>query len=439
MTVGGMALMARKADEVFAWRAGQPVTAAEFAAAVGALAEQLPDATHAINLCDDRYHFLVGFVAALLRKQVTLLPANRQPETVRATREAWARSYTLGDAEGVDCRADRAQQSSTLSALTCRLPAERLAAVAFSSGSTGGPTTIEKQWGTLAGGARINHRHLLAGVAASASVVATVPPQHMYGLETSVMLPLVAPVAVDSGRPLFPEDVRRALERVPPPRVLVTTPAHLRVLVRAGPYPAVERVLSATAPLSPDLARATAECFGADMLEVYGFSEAGCVATRRTATEPAWQPYPEFRFRTREDGCSVQADHIPHPVPVQDVLAFEADGRFRLVGRAADMVNIAGKRGSLAEITAHLLALEGVLDGIVFESPESSNGMERLAALVVAPGRSGAELREALRARVDPVFLPRPFLLVDALPRTAAGKLPRAAVLAAFHAVQRGR
>jgi acyl-coenzyme A synthetase/AMP-(fatty) acid ligase len=32
---------------------------------------------------------------------------------------------------------------------------------------------------------------------------------------------------------------------------------------------------------------------------------------------------------------------------------------------------------------------------------------------------------QALRARIDPVFLPRPLLFVDALPRNASGKLPK--------------
>jgi acyl-coenzyme A synthetase/AMP-(fatty) acid ligase len=47
-------------------------------------------------------------------------------------------------------------------------------------------------------------------------------------------------------------------------------------------------------------------------------------------------------------------------------------------------------------------------------------------AFVVAPGRARSQILAALRARLDPVFLPRPLVLVDALPRNATGKLPRA-------------
>jgi acyl-coenzyme A synthetase/AMP-(fatty) acid ligase len=66
------------------------------------------------------------------------------------------------------------------------------------------------------------------------AVVATVPPQHIYGIEMSVLLPLLGDVQVHSGRPFFPSDIASALEQMPEPRVLVTTPVHLRALVESG-------------------------------------------------------------------------------------------------------------------------------------------------------------------------------------------------------------
>jgi acyl-coenzyme A synthetase/AMP-(fatty) acid ligase len=72
-----------------------------------------------------------------------------------------------------------------------------------------------------------------------------------------------------------------------------------------------------------------------------------------------------------------------------------------------------------------------VLDG-VFAMPDDAEGqgegVVRLAAFVVAPGVTPAALMTALRERMDPVFLPRPLVFVDALPRNATGKLPRAAL-----------
>ena len=63
---------------------------------------------------------------------------------------------------------------------------------------------------------------------------------------------------------------------------------------------------------------------------------------------------------------------------------------------------------------------------------EDGAGVRRIAALVVAPERSESALLDDLRLAVDPVFLPRPFRRVAALPRNETGKLARAAVLDAL-------
>ena len=101
------------------------------------------------------------------------------------------------------------------------------------------------------------------------------------------------------------------------------------------------------------------------------------------------------------------------------------------VGRLADLVKLGGKRASLAELNRTLAGVQGVVDG-VFVAPEDldSNPTSRLTAYVVAPGRSAEEILGALRGRMDPAFLPRRMVLVDALPRDGLGKLPRQALAA---------
>lgn len=53
------------------------VSTADFLGDVHALAGRLPKHGHVINLFQSRYHFMVGFAAAMLRNQVTLLPPNQ--------------------------------------------------------------------------------------------------------------------------------------------------------------------------------------------------------------------------------------------------------------------------------------------------------------------------------------------------------------------------
>ena len=112
--------------------------------------------------------------------------------------------------------------------------------------------------------------------------------------------------------------------------------------------------------------------------------------------------------------------------------------RFLLHGRTADLVNIAGKRSSLGYLDFQLNAVPGVLDGAFF-MPEHADGatVTRLMAFAVAPGMTLSVLLAALRERVDANFIPRPLVLLDALPRNSTGKLPRDMLLALVHKHQR--
>ena len=76
-----------------------------------------------------------------------------------------------------------------------------------------------------------------------------------------------------------------------------------------------------------------------------------------------------------------------------------------------------------------------MLDAVVFQPAEDSVAtIRRVAALVVAPGLTAAQIHERLAASIDPAFMPRPLVLVDALPRNELGKLPREELLGALTA-----
>ena len=110
-----------------------------------------------------------------------------------------------------------------------------------------------------------------------------------------------------------------------------------------------------------------------------------------------------------------------------DVIELSGEREFTLHGRTADLVNVAGKRSSFGYLNAQLNAIPGVQDGAFFlreRDHGGATGIPRLAAAAVAPGLSAASLLESLRERIDPVFLPRPLLLVNRLPRNSTGKLP---------------
>jgi len=399
------------------------------------LAVKLPPAPAVVNLCERREHFLTVFLALLIRGQTCLLPPSRAPEVVSEVLAEHPGSYSLDDAGLLTIRVEHTPPAMG----AIEVPPQRVVVVGYTSGSTGRPTANPKTWGSLLASARLNSdalRGALAGQGATGMpwILATVPSQHMYGMETSVLLPLLGDMGLHAAHPLFPADIAAALAELPAPRVLVTTPVHLRALLDSDiELPPLAVVVSATAPLAPEMARRVEQRYGAALVEFFGSTETCVIASRRSAQEVAWRPYPGVLLRPAVSGTEVDAPWFAAPVLLQDVLEVRADGTFVVRGRNADMVEVGGKRASLADLTRRLLAVPGVTDGVVFQ-PDRARGaaVQRLAALVVAEGLTEAAVLEHLAPGMDPVFLPRPLVFVSRLPRNDVGKLPREQLLAAL-------
>ncbi|MFP7723394.1 AMP-binding protein [Lysobacter sp. A3-1-A15] len=410
---------------------------AQFHAEVRGLAALLPDAAYAVNLCDDRYRFLVAFCAAALRGQATLLPPSRAPRVVEEVLAQHPGAYCLGDVPLAPQPPRYLRLPDPLPQCDGALPMledDALVAIGFTSGSTGQPRPNPKTWAAFRASTAQNLAALsdLLAPHGSTHVVATVPPQHMYGMEMSVLLPLLGPVALHGARPFFPGDVARVLADSATPALLVTTPVHLRALLESGvTLPPMAGIVSATAPLPAALARSAEARFGCEVRELFGSTETCIFARRRTAIDDAWTLLPGVQLSPQPDGTAVHAPHLPQPVSLADLVELLDDGRFLLRGRSADLLEIAGKRASLGDLTRKLLAVPGVVDGVVFQAEAADEaGIRRVVALVVAPGLDEAQVLRGLRGGIDPVFLPRPLRCVAALPRNETGKLPRDALAA---------
>jgi acyl-coenzyme A synthetase/AMP-(fatty) acid ligase len=407
---------------------------AEFLCEAADLADSLPDHPSVLNLLSSRYEFLVGFAAAMMRGHVTLLPQSRAPQTLRRIAGDYGDCYALIDrddsVEGVPCVTLPSRRSRPLrSAVVPQISMDQQVAIAFTSGSTGQPMPNRKTWGALVSVGLATGSRFGVTAGRGRALVATVPHQHMFGLEASVMLPIQHGLAIHAGRPLFPEDVRAALDQAAGPSLLITTPLHLRACVIAGlMLPSVEMIVSATSPLPRELAREAEERFHAPVNEIFGFAEAGSVASRRTVASEEWQMLDGVMLTGEDPAWSVQAEYLPRPVRVPDRIAVTGRGRFRVLGRVEDQINIAGHRASLGDLTQKLLEVEGVQDGIFFLPDPGHASLTRLTAVVVAPGKTREDIRRALRWSIDPVFLPRPLLLVPKLPRNETGKLPQEAL-----------
>ena len=420
-------------------RPGQVLSQADLLAQAVRLAAALPSAPFVINLCEDRGIFILALCAALVRGVQTLLPPNRLVQSIEEIVADYPGALCLSDAPVAGLAPPAWLVAAPADPAGARPPVQHPAQapviaaaweaiLVFTSGSTGKPQPHPKRWGDVMACAAVAARRF--GIGPATTVVATVPPQHMYGLELSVAVPLAVGAAVDAGRPFFPEDLRLALARVPAPRVLVTTPIHLAACVDAmGDWPEVALVISATAPLSGELAGLVEERLGTRVCEIYGCTEAGSIASRRTLDGPHWQWYDSASAAAQGERCAVTADFLPAPVPLSDILKLHDDGTFQLLGRGSDMVKIAGKRASLADLNLRLNAIPGVTDGVFVIPAGEGPEVRRLAVVAVAPELDRAALLAALRERIDPCFLPRTLVLVDRLPRNETGKCPRERLL----------
>ncbi len=432
-------------DAVLAWTANGPRTVRQFIVDAHELAASLPPAGHLLNICKDRYRFAVGFAAGLLDARVSLQPTTLLADTLPRLRADYPDVVCLTD-DNTDTRDLPQYDFPTLPDARAgervdmpMIRAEQVAAILFTSGSTGLPQPHPRSWGSLVRGAQAQSARLgLRGQAHT--IVGTVPVQHSYGFESTLLLPMQSQGSFWSGQPFYPQDFAIALIAVPAPRMLVTTPHHLAVLLASDvALPPVARFLLATAPLSDALARRAEQRFGAPVHEIYGSTESGHVASRRTTDGPEWRPLDGVMLDAKGDDVWFHGGHIERRVASADLLQLSGGGQFILRGRKADLVNIAGKRTSLDYLNHQVCAIAGVRDAAFFlpeDTGTSDLAVTRLALFVVAPELSVSTLVGELRQRIDPVFMPNPIVALTELPRNAMGKLPRSS-LQALHAEYR--
>lgn len=436
-------LHGRDLDAPLAWRGGQAISARQFLVDVAAQATLLPGNGPAVNLCGDRYAFAVGLAAALLRGHASLLPPDTRPETLARLRDAGGHPFALVDDPQlrtpgmprvhVATHAALAHVSAVANNGVPLVDPHRHAVSLLTSGSTGLPQPHAKTWHMLEGAVSAAVERLSALLQRSSlsglTLVATVPVQHSYGLESSALLALLGGAAFDSGRPFYPADIVQALASVPRPRALVTTPFHLKTLLLSGlELPPVDLILSATAPLSPQLAEQAEQVMQGVLIEIYGSTESGQVATRRTTESEIWETFGDVRVRAQRDANGAEqfifeGDYLSEPTPMADVLELLDARRFRLLGRANDLINVAGRRSSLAHLNYHLNSIAGVQDGAFWLPDDVTDGVVRPVAFVVAPTLTVTQIVTALRERLEAVFVPRRVVQVAALPREGTGKL----------------
>lgn len=411
-----------------------PATGYDILRAAHTVAQQLPDRP-VVSLCQDIWSFTVLFLAVVLRGHYILLSSDRNVSRLSDLAEGYdAVCVALENdlpAEGLPpnslvlpaCSVQTAQQNGEQLPQNPIIEFTRLVAIVFTSGSSGQPVGHKKHWGALVERSLVA-RELLDPEEAPATAVGTVPPYHMYGFETLVLQAIHTRGMTTAGPCAYPADWQAMLERSPAPRILVTTPLQLRSLLRADlALPCIARVISAAAPMDTAVAHEAEAKLPAPVMEIYGATEIGSVAMRRTTQTPFWQLYKGVVLEVAGEEASISAPGAA-AFPLSDFVEPLPDRQFRLIGRKSDVVKLAAKRTSLAALNTVLLAIPGVVDG-AFLAPEREQNdvLARMQVFAVAPVLTAEQIMQHLREQLDPAFLPRRVMLVEAMPRNSVGKL----------------
>ena len=150
--------------------------------------------------------------------------------------------------------------------------------------------------------------------------------------------------------------------------------------------------------------------------------EAGEVAVRAPNVSPGYLDRPEETAAVFRDGWFFTGD----------VGRLDAEGYLYLFDRKKDVIITGGENVWSTEVEAALYAHPGVVEAAVIGVPDETWGEALLAVVVPAPDSalgagSGAEILMAhCRERIGGYKVPRRYRFVDALPKSAMGKILKA-------------
>jgi long-chain acyl-CoA synthetase len=479
-----LARPAATAPEGLALTGPEPLTHGQLAARSGALARRLAATVQPGDrvalVAGNETAFVVAYLA-ILRAGAVAVPLNVSSPSHELARELAAVTPSIiaaspthadlarravtqhGGGLAVVVLDDLADESDPLPAVA-RDPSD-LAVLLFTAGTAGAPKPAMLTHGSLLANIEQMQSHPGLRVAASDVALGVLPFFHVYGLNVALGLALHAGGAVALLDHFHPAE---SLERVRTDGVtmIAAVPsiysAWLALDADAAPANAFDRVrlcVSGATTLPVEVAHAMRERFGVAIHNGYGLTEASpVVTTTAVAVEPrpgsVGPPLPGVEVRlVAADGNEVlEGDpgeiHVRGPnvfagywndpdataavlhdgwLHTGDIGVAEADGWLALVDRAKDIIIVSGFNVFPGEVEDALRSHPSVQDVAVIAEPHPRTGETVVAFVVPAPGKQPdpVELLRHAGRRLARYKLPTRVEVVDALPRTLAGKLVR--------------
>lgn len=376
----------------------------------------------------------------------------KQPALAACAEQAGvAKMFTL-DREGGGSLIDAARQTPCDAPVRTRHE-DDLAAILYTSGTTGRSKGAMLTHGNLASNALA--LKTLWGFSSEDVLLHALPIFHIHGLFVALHVAMLSGCEVLFQRAFEVEQVRRAL---PKANVMMGVPTFYTRLLACDDFHKDETAhmrlfISGSAPLTEENFNAFETRTGHRILERYGMSEAGMIASnpldgeRVAGTVGFALPDISIRLADGENADAPSEVEVKGPNifkgywrnPAKTAEAFTPDGYFRtgdiglidkegrlsLVGRGKDLIIAGGYNIYPKEIETVLDAMPGVVESAVIGVPHADMG-EGVVAVLVAENDPVEESRltDAMEALAR-FKRPRKFFHVDALPRNAMGKVQK--------------
>lgn len=367
----------------------------------------------------DSYDFLVLMFAALAAGKVLRLPPSRLAEQERDFAN-----------HGIAFLARQYPAAQTpLPVIDSNWP-EQAQLEFYTSGSTGAPKCIHRTLAQL-----LHEVTTLADtftLNAQSVVLATVSHQHIYGLLFKLLWPLVKGHSFYRSQLAYPEAVAGVQQQLPAPNILVASPALLKRWSSDITLHNCQWVCSSGGMLAAGV-RAN---INAPLLEIYGSSETGGIASRWQDHAP-WQALSGVDIRLDGESLHIRAKHACQTdwLETGDRARAHAENQFELLGRQDRIIKLEEKRISLDAVQLALCQHPGVeqahvtvlthgqrefLGAVLALTPDVINALQ-IGNITKQAWLIG--LRATLTERIESVALPRHFRLLSSMPVNAQGKL----------------
>jgi acyl-coenzyme A synthetase/AMP-(fatty) acid ligase len=388
----------------------------------------------------NRAHVAAAFIAALSGGPQLILPFGHTIQILEDIKHAMGYDFALMDEalplpKGVkpifanDTKMIGSSKT-TLECLASQTPCLHL----FTGGSTGTPQVWPKTPKNL-----LSEASYLAtsfGITGNDTILATVPPYHIYGFLYSVLLPLITGARVSVETPFYPKEIERALAGTKA-TVFVSIPPHYRTL-KENPvsHHHLHTAFSSAGALAEEDDWAFKKTTDIPITEIYGSTETGGIAFRKRAEgQSSLTTFLCVDTKIKGDELWVRSDFLSEKLPKDDDGFFQTSDRaepegttgFRLLGRSDGIVKVGGKRVDLMEVQELLKKAPGVKDAYVFaKTVESGRGNDILALI---EGQAEVDhIRQSAFKGLAPYAHPRHIQIVEKIPVSASGKYDRNAI-----------